>query len=140
MNKVKFTKLCPFLCPEFHSSIKCTIIFTDDHHYEKHPNEVVKNEELTYNSGSSSRKCRIYSIWIRLFSWLSLTLPSFCCMAAHWISSPVALSIAAVLGMHYIAGKAIITPQLYRSENILCTPSCINNFRVSSTATNKYVC
>ncbi|KAH8332275.1 hypothetical protein KR067_006018 [Drosophila pandora] len=112
----------------------------DDHHYEKHPNEVVKNEELTYNSGSSSRKCRIYSIWIRLFSWLSLTLPSFCCMAAHWISSPVVLSMAAVLGMHYIAGKAIITPQLYRSENILCTPSFINNFRVSSTATNKYVC
>ncbi|XP_070138535.1 putative uncharacterized protein DDB_G0282133 isoform X2 [Drosophila bipectinata] len=109
----------------------------DDHHYEKHPNEVVKNEELTYNSGSSSPNCCIYSTCIRTFSWLSITLPSFCCMFANWINSPLALSMATVLGVHYIAGKALITPQLYRSHNIICTPY-INYFTVSSTATNIY--
>ncbi|KAL9873460.1 ephrin isoform 3-T6 [Glossina fuscipes fuscipes] len=35
---------------------------SNDDHYEKHPNEVVKNEELTYNSGASNMVSRIFFI------------------------------------------------------------------------------
>ncbi|XP_049316219.1 uncharacterized protein LOC105227075 isoform X2 [Bactrocera dorsalis] len=43
----------------------------NDDHYEKHPNEVVKNEELTYNSGAASMKP--WSFWTTIStatSWL----------------------------------------------------------------------
>ncbi|XP_020809875.1 uncharacterized protein LOC110185409 [Drosophila serrata] len=58
----------------------------DDHnHYNKqHPNEVVKNEELTYNSGGSC---------------LSL-----------WINSTLVWSIVAVLGINYMVETTIARP------------------------------
>ncbi|XP_050339901.1 uncharacterized protein LOC126766111 isoform X2 [Bactrocera neohumeralis] len=43
----------------------------NDDHYDKHPNEVVKNEELTYNSGAASMKP--WSFWTTIStatSWL----------------------------------------------------------------------
>ncbi|XP_018798155.1 PREDICTED: uncharacterized protein LOC108974644 [Bactrocera latifrons] len=43
----------------------------NDDHYDKHPNEVVKNEELTYNSGAASMKP--WSFWMTIStttSWL----------------------------------------------------------------------
>lgn len=44
----------------------------DDHHnYEKHPNEVVKNEELTYNSGSGQATLnRPIDVYLWSWSWL----------------------------------------------------------------------
>lgn len=45
------------------------VFFTDE--YDKHPNEVVKNEELTYNSASDRRATNT-------LSWLLLV-----CVVAH---------------------------------------------------------
>ncbi|XP_043863105.1 ephrin-B3 isoform X2 [Drosophila mojavensis] len=44
----------------------------DDHHnYDKHPNEVVKNEELTYNSGSGQATLnRPIDVYLWSWSWL----------------------------------------------------------------------
>ncbi|XP_023162447.2 uncharacterized protein LOC111593713 isoform X2 [Drosophila hydei] len=44
----------------------------DDHHnYDKHPNEVVKNEELTYNGGSGQATLsRHFDSYLWIWSWL----------------------------------------------------------------------
>lgn len=73
-------------------TILCIFYFADDHnHYNKqHPNEVVKNEELTYNSGGS----------------------------CFWINSTLVLSILAILGINYIVDRTIIhsTPSSYSQD------------------------
>ncbi|KAH8272499.1 hypothetical protein KR044_012131, partial [Drosophila immigrans] len=48
----------------------------DDHHnYDKHPNEVVKNEELTYNSASThTRRTSNLQGYVRTWIWINSTI------------------------------------------------------------------
>lgn len=47
----------------------------DHQHYDKHPNEVVKNEELTYNSaGARHAPPPAFSAFFSVFSWLKKAL------------------------------------------------------------------
>ncbi|XP_017051375.1 uncharacterized protein LOC108095021 [Drosophila ficusphila] len=75
----------------------------DDHQYNKHPNEVVKNEELTYNSGTGPAERHIFSSWI----WLCSYFPS--CLPAVWINSSIVLSFVAILGIHCLFQHALQT-------------------------------
>lgn len=53
-----------------------TILITDEHqNYDKHPNEVVKNEELTYNSGSGQEARSHFKAYVWILFWLGTWLP-----------------------------------------------------------------
>ncbi|XP_030566585.1 uncharacterized protein LOC115766748 [Drosophila novamexicana] len=67
----------------------------DDHHnYDKHPNEVVKNEELTYNSGSG--QATRSHIWI--WTWLAggAATRGLTSMHAYGINSTLLLAIIVI--------------------------------------------
>ncbi|KAM8702821.1 hypothetical protein ACLKA7_005169 [Drosophila subpalustris] len=64
----------------------------DDHHnYDKHPNEVVKNEELTYNSGSGRTGAKHMNGYI----WTWMGLSSSVCV--YGINSTLWIAITAVI-------------------------------------------
>ncbi|XP_017155663.1 uncharacterized protein LOC108164455 [Drosophila miranda] len=106
----------------------------DHHHYDKHPNEVVKNEELTYNSGSAITAKNYFNVWIWLCSWLPLPSSLAVCMSAHWINSSL-VSIFAILAMHQVIRIALPT-QRCRPENKAFSPSS-KSCRVTNTKSNR---
>jgi len=72
-------------------------IITDDHpNYDKHPNEVVKNEELTYNSGSARRGTSHINgyIWI----WMGLSSAVF----VYGINSTLLIAISVEILFNYL--------------------------------------
>ncbi|KAH8269802.1 hypothetical protein KR018_008124 [Drosophila ironensis] len=105
----------------------------DNQHYDKHPNEVVKNEELTYNSGSTHANPRIFGLWIWFFSWM-VALP----LSANWIDFSLVLSIVSILGMHFIVGKALLSPKVCRQDKTVFTPSCTKLLRSYCTTPIRY--
>lgn len=74
-----------------------TILITDEHHnYDKHPNEVVKNEELTYNSGSGQESRCHFNAYVWILFWLGTWLPGR--IEPHvWIAFGVVKTILNVL-------------------------------------------
>ncbi|XP_016979596.1 uncharacterized protein LOC108044943 [Drosophila rhopaloa] len=110
----------------------------DHHHYNKHPNEVVKNEELTYNSAAAPADSHFFALWIWPLS--SFPLPSFeCCLSVYWLNSSLVLSIAAILGIHYLVENALQTTlQPYKPGMIVISPTFSNNFFDSKPATIGY--
>ncbi|XP_050742822.1 uncharacterized protein LOC108036018 isoform X2 [Drosophila biarmipes] len=97
----------------------------DHHHYNKHPNEVVKNEELTYNRGTAQAAKHVLALW----NWIlpSFPMPSVpsCCLFAYGINSSLVLSIVAILGIHYLAGNMLQTTcQRYRPGIRELPPGC----------------
>ncbi|XP_017062562.1 uncharacterized protein LOC108102310 isoform X2 [Drosophila eugracilis] len=99
----------------------------DDHHnYDKHPNEVVKNEELTYNSGTASTDRHILTTWKWFLTFIPM--PSFqsCCLSAYWINSYLVLSIFSILGFHYLVENVLQTTiPWYGSIMIECSPTSL---------------
>ncbi|XP_037732352.1 uncharacterized protein LOC119563161 isoform X1 [Drosophila subpulchrella] len=87
----------------------------EHHHYNKHPNEVVKNEELTYNRGTAQADKHIFALWIWILSFFPLPSIQSCCFSAYWINSSLVLSIVAILGIHYLVENVLQTTyQRYR--------------------------
>ncbi|KAI8036416.1 hypothetical protein M5D96_010721 [Drosophila gunungcola] len=96
----------------------------DHHHYNKHPNEVVKNEELTYNSGAAPADKHIFALWIWLMSLFSVTSIEPCCLSVYWINPSLVLSIVAILVIHYLVESALqSTLQPYRPRMVVLSPS-----------------
>ncbi|KAH8376019.1 hypothetical protein KR093_005180, partial [Drosophila rubida] len=76
-----------------HKSSNININSNDDHHnYDKHPNEVVKNEELTYKSGSTRTGCTSKT---QEYIW-------------NWIGFPSTLSVKAINIKVYFALLTVI--------------------------------
>ncbi|XP_034482751.1 uncharacterized protein LOC117788155 [Drosophila innubila] len=69
----------------------------DDHHnYDKHPNEVVKNEELTYNSGSG----RTADSHMNGYIWMWMGLSSSVCV--YGINSTILIAITVVILFNHL--------------------------------------
>ncbi|XP_017126150.1 uncharacterized protein LOC108145312 [Drosophila elegans] len=96
----------------------------DHHHYNKHPNEVVKNEELTYNSGAAPADKHFFALWIWLMSFFSVTSIESCCLSAYWINPSLVLSIAAILVIHHLVENALQGAlQPYRPGMVVLSPT-----------------
>lgn len=81
----------------YNSIADLTILILDEHHnYDKHPNEVVKNEELTYNSGSG-QEARSHLL---VYVWIFICLGSMCGIEATvWIALSVVNIIHKAIGI-----------------------------------------
>ncbi|XP_041449329.1 uncharacterized protein LOC111070796 isoform X2 [Drosophila obscura] len=107
----------------------------DHHHYDKHPNEVVKNEELTYNSGSAIAGRNNFNVWIWISYWLPLPSPLTCCMSGNWLSSSL-VSIFAILAMHQVI-RITLPTQRFRPENMAFSPSSSKSYGIINTKGNR---
>ncbi|KRK04896.1 uncharacterized protein LOC6523732 isoform X2 [Drosophila yakuba] len=110
----------------------------DHHHYNKHPNEVVKNEELTYNSGTATSDGLFFALWTWIFSTLSLSSIQSCHLRAYWINSSFLFSIFAILGIHYFVQSTFQTTLRYRPEMVKITATTKNGLFCQKADLFKY--
>ncbi|BFG06758.1 uncharacterized protein DMAD_13663 [Drosophila madeirensis] len=107
----------------------------DHHHYDKHPNEVVKNEELTYNSGSAVAGRNNFSTWNWLCTWLPLPFPLAGCTSTNWISSSL-VSAFAILAVHQVIRITLPTHRC-RPENMASSASSSKSCLITNIHGNR---
>ncbi|XP_033168258.1 uncharacterized protein LOC117146315 [Drosophila mauritiana] len=111
----------------------------DHHHYNKHPNEVVKNEELTYNSGAATSDGNIFALWIWILSIFPLLSIESCHLSTYWINGPLLVSTIAILGIHYLIQSTLqTTVQRYSPGMVEITATSMNGMFDQNAGTIEY--
>ncbi|XP_034112092.1 uncharacterized protein LOC117573205 isoform X1 [Drosophila albomicans] len=101
-----------------HKSSNNNMNSNDDHHnYDKHPNEVVKNEELTYNSGST-RTSGTSNIQGYVWSWIWMGLSTS--LSTNAINSTIVLALLVVIIFNHLFKAHQATSRHREEEPISC--------------------